>query len=298
MEVSNNVLALVVTFNRLKELKICIESLRNQSSSCFDILVVNNGSSDGTEEWLAEQCDLLTITQENKGGAGGFFSGMKFMMEHDYKFLFMMDDDGICESTEIESLLSTYNYLKSKNDNLMILNSLVVDKDNPDYISFSWAVGTKRSNKVKELKKERFFKGIHPFNGTLVSRNVIEKIGYVKKEMFIWGDEKEYMARAIHNGIDLLTIPSAVHFHPKEKGEKGNVIPFCSKFKILIKPTKLSHYYYRNEGYIYGNYPEKKKLKPLFWMAHVVYNILRFRFKELYKFIVYFHRGETNNFKD
>jgi rhamnopyranosyl-N-acetylglucosaminyl-diphospho-decaprenol beta-1,3/1,4-galactofuranosyltransferase len=116
--------------------------------------------------------------------------------------------------------------------------------------------------------------------------------------MFIWGDEKEYMARAIHNGIDLLTITSAIHFHPKEKGVKGNVIPFCSKFKILIKPTKLSHYYYRNEGYIYGNYPEKKRLKPLFWMAHVVYNILRFRFKELYKFIVYFHRGETNNFKN
>ena len=77
-------------------------------------------------------------------------------------------------------------------------------------------------HKITELQKEQFFNDIHPFNGTLVKRSVIEKIGMIKKEMFIWGDEKEYMARAIHNGIGLYTVPAAIHYHPKEKGRKGN----------------------------------------------------------------------------
>lgn len=71
-----------------------------------------------------------------------------------------------------------------------------------------------------------------------MKRSVIEKIGMIKKEMFIWGDEKEYMARAIHNGIGLYTVSAAIHYHPKEKGRKGNIIPFISKYQILVKPEK------------------------------------------------------------
>lgn len=298
MGLVNNTLALVVTYNRLADLKVCIESLRHQSCSGFDILVVNNGSTDGTEDWLLKQNDLKVITQENRGGAGGFFTGMQYMMNNGYHYLVMMDDDGICDEKEIESLLLAYEAKKKEVKELFVLNSLVVDKENPELISFSWAIGVKRSSKVTDLKKEAFFFGIHPFNGTLLSRDVIERIGYIKKEMFIWGDEKEYMARAIHNNVKLITVTSAVHYHPKEKGIKGNVIPFWPKFKVLVKPEHLSHYYYRNEGYIYGTYPEKKKLKPLFWLAHVMYNLFRFRLKELRKFVVYFHKGVTGNFEN
>ena len=42
MGLVNNTLALVVTYNRLPDLKVCIESLRHQSCSGFDVLVVNN----------------------------------------------------------------------------------------------------------------------------------------------------------------------------------------------------------------------------------------------------------------
>ena len=106
-----------------------------------------------------------------------------------------------------------------------------------------------------------------------MKRSVIEKIGMIKKEMFIWGDEKEYMARAIHNGIGLYTVSAAIHYHPKEKGRKGNIIPFISKYQILVKPEKMSHYYYRNEGFVYNTYPEKKKHMIAFCTAQIVYNI-------------------------
>ena len=203
MRNSNVVLAVVVTFNRLDELKVCVAALKSQSYGSLNILVVNNGSTDGTKEWLTQQSDVIVINQENLGGAGGFYTGMKYMYDNGYEWLVMMDDDGIPDKNEIKNLIQSYDKVVSAVGKEVILNALVADKDDKDYTAFLWARGSRRTTKITELQKEQFFNDIHPFNGTLVKRSVIEKIGMIKKEMFIWGDEKEYMARAIHNGIEI-----------------------------------------------------------------------------------------------
>lgn len=69
---NKKVAAIVVTFNRITLLKECIEALRKQSYADFSIIVVDNGSTDGTNLWLSEQGDLIVVKQENLGGAGGF----------------------------------------------------------------------------------------------------------------------------------------------------------------------------------------------------------------------------------
>ena len=296
MKNSNVVLAVVVTFNRLDELKVCVAALKSQSYESLNILVVNNGSTDGTKEWLTQQSNVIVINQENLGGAGGFYTGMKYMYDNGYEWLVMMDDDGIPDKNEIKNLIQSYDKVVSAVGKEVILNALVADKDDKDYTAFLWARGSRRTTKITELQKEQFFNDIHPFNGTLVKRSVIEKIGMIKKEMFIWGDEKEYMARAIPNGIGLYTVPAAIEYHPKEKGRKGNIIPFISKYQILVKPEKMSHYYYRNEGFVYNAYPEKKKHMIVFCTAQIVYNITHFRFVELAKFIKYFREGMHNKY--
>ena len=296
MKNSNVVLAVVVTFNRLDELKVCVAALKSQSYESLNSLVVNNGSTDGNKEWLTQQSNVIVINQENLGGAGGFYTGMKYMYDNGYEWLVMMDDDGIPDKNEIKNLIQSYDKVVSAVGKEVILNALVADKDDKDYTAFLWARGSRRTTKITELQKEQFFNDIHPFNGTLVKRSVIEKIGMIKKEMFIWGDEKEYMARAIHNGIGLYTVPASIHYHPKEKGMKGNIIPFISKYQILVKPEKMSHYYYRNEGFVYNTYPEKKKHMIVFCTAQIVYNITHFRFVELAKFIKYFREGMHNKY--
>ena len=176
-------LVLIVTYNRLSDLKICVETVRKQTYKYFNILVVNNGSTDGTKEWLVQQADIITINQENLGGAGGFYTGMKYMYDNGYEWLVMMDDDGIPDKNEIKNLIQSYDKVVSAVGKEVILNALVADKDDKDYTAFLWARGSRRTTKITELQKEQFFNDIHPFNGTLVKRSVIEKIGMIKKEM-------------------------------------------------------------------------------------------------------------------
>ncbi|MBR4624822.1 MAG: glycosyltransferase, partial [Alphaproteobacteria bacterium] len=52
----------VVTFNRLALLKEVVESLRKQTYNDFQIVIINNGSTDDTLQWLEKQTDIITIT--------------------------------------------------------------------------------------------------------------------------------------------------------------------------------------------------------------------------------------------
>lgn len=67
-----NVVAVVVTYNRLELLKRNLSCLRRQTVPLTTLVVVDNGSTDGTGVWLDEQEDVKTIHQTNVGGAGGF----------------------------------------------------------------------------------------------------------------------------------------------------------------------------------------------------------------------------------
>lgn len=63
--------ALIVTFNRLGKLKKTVEETLKLEFT--NIVIVNNGSTDGTQAWLSSIVDtrviVLTLT-ENTGGAG------------------------------------------------------------------------------------------------------------------------------------------------------------------------------------------------------------------------------------
>ena len=94
--------AVVVTYNRKELLKKVILSLK-EIPMLTSVIVVNNGSTDGTEQWLAEQTGIETITQANVGGSGGFYTGIKHAYEQGADWIWCMDDDVFPEPTQIGS---------------------------------------------------------------------------------------------------------------------------------------------------------------------------------------------------
>jgi glycosyltransferase involved in cell wall biosynthesis len=58
---------IIPTFNRAALLEQTVDSVRSQTFKDFEIIVVNDGSTDATEEWLRNQDDLRVVSQENKG---------------------------------------------------------------------------------------------------------------------------------------------------------------------------------------------------------------------------------------
>lgn len=61
-----NIIAVVVTYNRIELLKRTVRCLQ-QNKPVSSIVVVNNGSTDATAEWLKTQSGLTVINQANVG---------------------------------------------------------------------------------------------------------------------------------------------------------------------------------------------------------------------------------------
>lgn len=89
------VCAVVVTYNRKALLRECLDSLLTQTRALDHILVVNNASTDGTEQVLASEYPSVQVISlpENTGGAGGFHTGMKWALEERFDWVWVMDDD-------------------------------------------------------------------------------------------------------------------------------------------------------------------------------------------------------------
>jgi len=71
---SENICAVIVTYNRKELLRECLKAVLAQTRPPEHVLVVDNASTDGTPEMLQEefpQVEVLCLP-ENQGSAGGF----------------------------------------------------------------------------------------------------------------------------------------------------------------------------------------------------------------------------------
>lgn len=242
--------AVVVTYNRLELLKRAVDNLRRQSRKLDCIIVVNNGSTDGTHEWLDEQTDLCVIHQDNVGGSGGFYRGIEFAYNQGFDWIWCMDDDVYPAEDCLEKLLTQTSTdvgilcpLRKQNGQIFVAEVKTFNLKNPF-----------RSLHVNILKEEDVLNTDHvsiegmSFEGPLIKRDVIQKIGLPNKDLFILYDDSDYSYRAILAGFMVYIVPDATLF--KELFNQDE-----SRETIIRKGKWKLYYNIRNSVYfnkVYG----------------------------------------------
>ena len=116
------IITIIVTHNRLKELKNCLFHINKQRKKPNKILVIDNNSNDGTSEFLKLNNIDYIYSSHNTGSAGGWNMGIEYAIKNHFDLIWLMDDDGFPHH---ESLLHLYNSIQEKN--IVCLSSLVVD---------------------------------------------------------------------------------------------------------------------------------------------------------------------------
>ena len=125
-----NIVAVVVTYNRLVLLKQNIAALKKQTCLPTHIVVIDNCSTDGTAEFLQTVEGLHVIrTTQNTGGAGGFFEGIKAAVALQADWMWLMDDDTIPHDDALEKMLP-YTHQPQ----VGFINSKVVWKDGSQHL--------------------------------------------------------------------------------------------------------------------------------------------------------------------
>ncbi|MDR3137329.1 MAG: glycosyltransferase [Tannerellaceae bacterium] len=322
----NKVAAVVVTYNRKALLCTCLESIRKQTLPPDAIYIVDNHSEIDTAETLlsyqfisglpdrnADQDLVLTslipsyegkdirinyiYKRVNDGGAGGFYAGMVAAYHDGYEWLWMMDDDGIPVEDGLEQLLTGAN-----THNLDYANALVVSIEDRYSLAFGLEFGlAKAKTTIDDYKGvEIIHNAVNPFNGTLINRRIPAKIGFIKKEMVIWGDEAEYFLRSMRNGFSIGTVVKSIHYHPPNRVQRAPLLPFFSKgpqmFGYVGKDRDRAAIFYRNQGYLTYTYGSKKKVCEAV-VKYSIFFITRLRFLEYRVFLQSFINGCRNKYK-
>lgn len=247
--------AVIVTYNRKNLLAENIEMLLKQSRYIDKIFVIDNCSTDGTYEflcnkgWMASEQFKYIRTGSNIGGAGGFYTGTKAAYEAGADWIILMDDDGRPCNEHTIGLLVDHAEAKSADntaDGKLFINSLVVCGDRLT----SKIDGMSLIEEAEEAADNGLLIGsAHPFNGTLISRKLIEVIGYPNKEFFVKGDEVDYKQRTFDAGGYVVTLVNSKYYHPyvptTEKKLFKWVVPVC------VEVPWKEYYNARNFTYTY-----------------------------------------------
>ena len=239
---NKKVATIVVTYNRFLLLQECVNSLREQTYSNQSIIIVNNGSTDETPEWLSNQHDLITINQENVGGAGGFFTGIKFACENGYDYSWIMDDDVVADKDALASLMKKADLVPG------FLCSRVIDNrgemcniprltKNKSEISGEFLWGDKIEERLLRVD-------IATFVSVLIPSSVIFELGLPIKEYFIWGDDVEYTKRISFSYPSYLDLDSVV-IHKR-------IIQKVLSIRTEANPKRVKFYYYMYRNRIHN----------------------------------------------
>ncbi len=209
--------AVVVTFNRLAMLQRLIPRL-TEIAALERVLVVDNASTDGTGEWLRGLDDQFVgyeILETNTGGAGGFHHGLDWAVRAGADLIWLMDDDGLPEPGCLDLLLG-----RQERDGLDFCGPAVLAEQDPARLCFPIRLpgGTRVVHEMAAVEAAAtdglIDDVVIPFNGVLVTRDLVERIGLPREEFFIWGDDVEYLWRAQEHGARIATVVDAHFLHP------------------------------------------------------------------------------------
>lgn len=272
------VTAVIVTFNRKQALSNILMAVAKQTYPISNVLVVDNASTDGTASYISDKLALdidvninekvLTVgnlnqvkinwyrAASNGGGSNGFYLGMKIANEYFNPDLYwLMDDDGEPDKSCLSKLV------QSRNDTDYVM-PMSIDIDNRDQLS--WPVrmhNGKKTINYQELKDDWGPKMdfVTPFNGALLSRKCVNKVGYINPKLFIWGDEYDHYWRCRQAGITPITITEAKFYHPAQKLPLVKIMFGLSTAPYVDSKLRMVCLA-RNYTYIYKKYGQAYKI--------------------------------------
>ena len=274
--------AVVVTYNRKVLLQECVDAILAQTVAIEKLILIDNNSTDGTEEFLKEKGYLdnpvieYIKLPENIGGAGGFHEGMKKAREYQPDWVWIMDDDTVPTPTCLEELLNARKVIKGK---VSFLASAVRGMNH-------------EAMNVPKLSRKQFSKytdwyeyldqGIAQivkatFVSLLINIEAINQCGLPWKEFFIWGDDSEYTQRIIRDYGPAYMVGKSLAIHKRVGSDELSLVKEQNKNRI-----PMYFYYYRNN--LIGFWEYENALYRFLCLGKLGYDFFGVLFKGKYKF--------------
>lgn len=219
------VTSLVVSFNRLETLRQVVDALIDQTRRPDRILVVDNGSTDGSVGYLRSLTTTypeLSVIESttNRGGAGGFALGTDEALAGDTDFLWLMDDDAVPLPDCLDRLLAA------------LTDSPGTPYAAPTVIDAAGALHSRNRPFLSPLVPESLAAAeaghlavsAASFVGPLIRVTAARRTHLPLDDFFLWHDDTEYTARLAAD-VPGRQVPQARITHIVSNDGPGQFVP-------------------------------------------------------------------------
>ncbi|SIR25398.1 glycosyltransferase family 2 protein [Pontibacter lucknowensis] len=216
----------IPVFNRKEYTRDCLQSLRKQTDQRFKVIIVDDGSTDGTEDMLREEFPEVEVLK----GSGNLFwtagvnMGIRHALKQDAQLIMTMNNDVITDERLLEKM-----YYWHEQKPAALLGALELDANTKQPIfggeRLNWLLNTIDEVLPRLSAEEQ--KGLHPVThlpgrGLLIPRAVFEKIGLFDQDRFPhYIADYDYTHTARRAGFELyVNYDARLLTYPEESGER------------------------------------------------------------------------------
>lgn len=240
MELTTTVI--IPNYNGMKFMDECIRALNAQTYKNFRILAVDNGSSDGSAEWLREhQIDTIFL-DKNTGFSGAVNIGIR---ASETPYVLLLNNDTRVDEYFVAEMVRAIE----RSEKIFSVSSKMIQMYHPElmddagdmYSLLGWAFQRGVGQDIRRYKKAcRVFSSCA--GAAIYRRELFEQIGYFDEMHFAYLEDIDVGYRARIEGYDNVYCPAAVVYHVGSgtSGSKYN------SFKVKLAARNNVYLNYKN----------------------------------------------------
>ena len=220
---------IILNWNNYEVTLECLLSLRKMEYRNFEVVLVDNGSVDGSSERLAESFPEIRLIRNGKnlGFAGGCNVGMRDALSRGAEYVLLLNNDTVVAP----GLLAQLVRAAESDPKIVVLNPKIYFFDPPDRLSYAGGVHKrwrlfpktlgfreKDNGQFDQVREVSFLTGC----AMLIKADAIRQIGLFEEIYFHFFEDIEWSLRATRAGFKGLYVPQAAVWHKEHYDTNRN----------------------------------------------------------------------------
>lgn len=227
----------IPVWNALAYTLACLESLTHLSYPSFEIVIIDNGSTDGSSETIRARYPSVTVirNETNRGFAHACNQGLQHVFGKGAEFAMLLNNDTLIAPDMLTNLVSTARSYP----NTGIFGPKICYADRPDV---PWFTGIRFNRPIYIVRtaspkyqvqsdvpvRVDFISGC----GMLIRRSVYDAVGGLSEDYFMYYEDLDFCLRARQAGWLAMYVPTALMWHVLSVSSGGKDSPLKQYFQV------------------------------------------------------------------
>jgi len=209
---------IILNYNAGKLLLECVESVFNTNYTNFEVLVIDNASSDNSHKICKEKFERIYLI-ENKTNLGYCEGNNVGVQKASGEFIVILNPDTVVDSNWLNDLIVAYyiygdgiyqpKFLTTTDHKILMSTGNMIQLFGFGFSRGKGQVDTKQFEKIEKI-------GYASGTCIFTTKKIFLKIGMFDPFLFAYHDDLDLCWRAILQGINSYYVPKSIVYHPPE----------------------------------------------------------------------------------